>query len=427
MQATTGRTLLALLAVALVAAGCGRDDEDDGGGGAAGAPAKVAGFDGKTIKLGVISALSGPAAVVGEPITAGNRLWFDYLNAERGGVGGKYKVQLVARDSRGDVPVSVQAYNRLKDEVAAFVQIYSTPATQAVLPALERDGGAASPASLDAAWVRERNLMPIAAPYQIQAANAMDYYAKTEGKGAGKRVCTMIEDDAYGEAGQDGVAFAGEQLGFEIATTAKFRPGDKDYIGQVTRLRKAACDIVFLVASVADVGAILGTAAQAKFAPRWIGQSPTWLSALAKSPLRPYLEARFWVVAEGPAWGDESVSGMRDLIARKQRYPPRKAIEDGDFYFTFGYIQARAVTTVLEQAVKNGDLSKAGILKAIEEVEIVELDGLAGDYVYGDAAGRSPGRESSIFAIDAGEPFGLKALKTNFSSDAAEAYEFAAK
>src|SRR5215207_5180863 len=94
--------LIALTATALVAAGCGRGDEEDGDGGSGGAPAKVAGFDGTTIKLGVISPLSGPAAVVGEPLTAGNRLWLDHVNGELGGIGGKYEVELVERDSRAD-------------------------------------------------------------------------------------------------------------------------------------------------------------------------------------------------------------------------------------------------------------------------------------------------------------------------------------
>ena len=66
---------------------------------------------------------------------------------------------------------------------------------------------------------------------------------------------------------------------------------------------------MFLVGLAGDVGGILGTAAQGKFAPRWIGQSPTWVGALAKSPLRPYLEKTYLVVAEGPQYGDTSVKG----------------------------------------------------------------------------------------------------------------------
>lgn len=423
----TGRWALPLiLAAALVATGCGRGGAGGGGGGTPGSPAKVAGFDGTTIRLGVISALSGPAAVAAEPLTAGNRVWFDYVNDAKGGIGGKYRVELVERDNRADAAVSVQAYNGLKDEVVTFTQLGGTPSVQAVLPSLKRDGVAAAPASLDAAWVREPNLMPVGPPYQVQAINALDYYLRTEGRLGAKRICTMIEDDPYGEAGQEGVEFAGRQLAFPISATARFRVGDEDFTGQITRLRNARCDAVFLVATVADTGAILGTAAQARFTPRWIGPSPSWLGVLATSPLRAYLEARFWVVGEGPAWGDRSVPGMRALIARKRRYPPRKQVAPGDFYFTFGYNQARAVSAVLERAVRNGDLSKPGILKAIQQVGTISFDGLGEDYRYGDVATRSPGRQSSIFAVDARKPFGLRALQTNFGSEAAEAYAFTA-
>ena len=57
MRSNKALRLLAVLAFALamsVAAGCGRDD-DEGGGGESGKPGNVAGFDGKTIKLGVVT------------------------------------------------------------------------------------------------------------------------------------------------------------------------------------------------------------------------------------------------------------------------------------------------------------------------------------------------------------------------------------
>lgn len=420
---TRAVTALALVA-ALGVAGCGRDDDEGGGGGGtAGAPENTAGFDGTTIKLGVLTPLSGPVAVIGQPLTAGNKLWFDKLNAA-GGVAGKYKVELVERDTRYDPPTAVQGYNRLKDETAAFVQILGTPIIQAVLPQIKRDGTVAGPATLDAEWVREPNLVPISGPYQIQAINAIDHYLRTEGKSGDKKLCGMFQDDPYGEAGAEGVAYAMEQQGKELAASVKFRQGDKDFTAQVTRLKNAQCDMVFLTALPTETGAILGTAAQGKFAPRWIGQSPVWVQALSQSPLKDYLEARFWVVSEGPAWGDTSVPGMKELIDAKKEFPPKGEVAEGDLYFTFGYNQARAMTAVLEKAVENGDLSHEGLLKAIQEVGTITLDGLGGDYEYGPIEDRSPSRESSVFAVKASSPFGLDALETNFSSDAAKAFTF---
>ncbi|WP_372788712.1 ABC transporter substrate-binding protein [Paraconexibacter sp.] len=414
----------AVLVASLGAAGCGRDDDDNGDkAGTGGEPTATAGFDGTTISLGVLTPLSGPVAVIGQPLTAGNQVWFDKLNAA-GGVAGKYKVKLVQRDTRYDAPTAVQGYNRLKDETAAFVQILGTPIIQALLPQITRDGTVAGPATLDSEWVRQPNLTPVGGPYQIQAVNAMDYYLRTEGQGGSKKICGMFQDDPYGEAGAEGIAFAEKELGFKLAASVKFRQGDKDFTGQVTQLKNAGCDAVWLTGLPTEAGTILGTAAQGKFSPRWIAQSPVWVQALSQSPLKDYLEARFWVVSEGPAWGDETVPGMKELIAAKAEYPPKRTVADGDLYFTFGYNQARAMTAVLEKAVENGDLSHEGILKAVQEVGTISFDGLGGDYEYGPIEERNPSRTSSMFAVKASGPFGLEPLETNFASDAAEKYTF---
>ena len=51
--------LAAMVALAL-AAGCGQDDDDESGGGGGGEVENVPGFDGKTIKLGILTPLTGP-------------------------------------------------------------------------------------------------------------------------------------------------------------------------------------------------------------------------------------------------------------------------------------------------------------------------------------------------------------------------------
>ena len=56
---------------------------------------------------------------------------------------------------------------------------------------------------------------------QIQAINALNWWA-TEGGGEDSIVCSLIQDDPYGEAGQEGLDFAADQLGIDIAVTARF-------------------------------------------------------------------------------------------------------------------------------------------------------------------------------------------------------------
>ena len=416
------KRLLWLVAVlALVLAGCGgAADEGESEGEGGGADVKSGpGFDGKTIKLGVLTPLSGPVAVIGQPLTAGNQVYFDYVNS-KGGIAGKYKVELTQEDTQYLPPRTVQQYNKIKNDVVAFTQVLGTAPTLAVLPQLEQDNIIAAPASLDATWVREPNLLPVGGPYQIQAVNALDYYIN-EANGKGKNICSFIQDDAYGEAGQSGVDYAAEQLDFDVVDTQKFKVGDKDVTGQVQRLQRSKCDAVFLVATPTDAGTIWGTAAKLGYAPRWIGQSPVWIDELSASPLAEYLQQTTWVVGEGTEWGDDSVPGSKDLLARVKEFKPD---QDPDYYFAFGYLQGIAMTALLEKAVELGDLSREGLMKASEELGTVSFDGLSGDYEYGPADSRNPARVSTIYEVKPDKPFGLGTLEYQYESDAAKSYEF---
>ena len=406
----------------LALAGCGgaADEGSSDSGGEGGAPKNVPGFDGKTIKLGVLTPLSGPVAVIGNPLTAGNEVYFDYINKEKGGIAGKYQVELVQQDTQYAPEKTVQQYNKIKGQVAMFTQVLGTAPTLAVLPQLKSDGMLAAPASLDAFWVREENLLPVGAPYQIQAINSLDYFINEAG-GKGKNICSLLQDDAYGEAGQQGVEFAAQELGFEVVDTQKYKAGDKDVTGQVQRLQRSKCDAVFLVATPTDAGTVWGTAAKLGFAPRWIGQSPSWIDELGASPLAPYLKKTTWIAAEGTEWGDDSVEGMKNMVERVEKYKPD---QEPDYYFAFGYNQATAVTAVLEKAVELGDLSHEGIIKASQEVGTVSFGGLGGDYEYGTAEARNPPRNTTIFEVDPDKPFGLGKLKYDFESEAAKKFEF---
>jgi len=364
---------------------------------------------------------TGAAAVIGNPLTEGNRVFFERLNAE-GGIAGRYQVELDVVDSQYQAQTGVQQYNLIKNDVVAFVQILGTAVVNAILPQLESDNIVAGPASLDSFWVPETNLMALGAPYQIQAINAMDYWFNQEDNDPDdSNVCTLVQDDPYGEAGQEGIEFAAEEIGFDITQTATFAPTDTDFSAQVNRLASAQCDVVFLVALPNHTGSIMGTAAQMQFAPQWIGQSPTWVSVLAASPVADYLEANFLLMSEGPEWGETENEGMAQMLEDLEEYAPDQG---ADIYFAFGYAQAWSMAQVLEEAVERGDLSREGILAAMESVGTITTGGLLGDYEYGAPEDRQPPRESRVFRVNPDIEGGLEAVSENFASDAAQAFEF---
>src|SRR5512142_2504482 len=173
MTKRTKRWKLLASALALALGGCGgqqaatRPTPSSSGAPSSGASRGLPpapGFDGSTITLGVLTPQTGSAAVIGNPLSAGNAVYIEGLNAN-GGVAGRYKVKLEVRDTQFQPQVAVQAYNALKGSVALFAQLFGTGITKALLPQMRADALVGSPASLDASWIREPNLLPVGAPY----------------------------------------------------------------------------------------------------------------------------------------------------------------------------------------------------------------------------------------------------------------------
>lgn len=384
-------------------------------------PAETAGFDGTTINLGVITPESGIASVIGKPLTAGNQMWWDYYNDEFGGIGGKYKVELQIEDSAYEAATAVSGYDSLKGEVVAFQQILGSQITQALLPKMQADQAVGGPATLDGTWVHNPNLMPIVAPYQIEVINGLDYYVKNGGKG--KTVCALAQDDEFGEAALEGLAAAKKSLKLKTGPSVRFETGG-DLTGQIQELADANCDAVLMASTPLDTSGIMTKAISLNFEPQFIALAPAWLTSLASSAnIGDYISEHLWISSsQFAAWGDTTVPGMQTFLDRQAIYAPDQT---PDGYFIFGYIQGQAWAQILEKAVKNGDLSRAGIQKAMTQVGTLTFEDLETPYKYGkSAATRNPPRATTLFSVDATTPVGLAVLSPQAASKAAKKYKF---
>ena len=435
MRATKWMRLLAVAtSLALVGAACGDDDdaggdtdtEADGGDGAAAELEPAPGFDGTTIRVGALTNNGPPLAAIGIPLTAGNQAYFDYVNNELGGIGGRYKLELVVEDTAYNPTTAGEKFAATVDDVAAYVQILGTPIVDALLADLDDEQVIASPASLDSKWVAEPQLLPVGAPYQMQAINSIDWYYNQDGN-EGKALCSLASDDEYGDAGVQGVEHVAEALELDIAAQSTFpSPSGRggaahDFSGNIRELDEAGCEVVFIVATLADTtGIATAFGGVPDFRPQLIGQSPMWVKAAAASP---FLQEFFLLAGEGPAYGDTSVPGMEQLLRVRESYAPN---QEPDIYFNFGYVQAVATVALLEKAVELGDLSREGIAAAMEELGTVDFGGLTGDYTYGAPEDREPPINSSILRPnpDAAQfPTGLELVEEGYIADSAEDFD----
>jgi ABC-type branched-subunit amino acid transport system substrate-binding protein len=416
---------LAVLGTSLILVACGTGDSssnnDSGGGAAAGTVKGGPGVDvaAKTIRIGDINALTGPASALGKPVAAGHRAFFKALNAN-GGIDG-WKVRLTIKDSGYQPQQHVQIYRAIRDNVA-MLDSFGSPTTKAIQSQIDKDKLVTTPASFDSIWGQDPVIAPVGTPYSYDIANVLDYYTKHGDQKP--KIGIIYQNDEYGQDGLRGYKAAADKLGFDDVSRQTFKAGDTEFTAQIQKLKAAGAKAVVVVALPSSTGPIIGTAATLGFAPQWILQGPAFLEQLitkdgslkAKpTPVAAALKGAL-VTSFAAAWGDPNAPGMKDVVAHHDEYesgaPP-------SIYFALAYASAKVQTAILRKALAAGDLSRAGILKAKQSLGKVDLGGITPDVTYTDKGG-PPSTKSLITRIDPSVDGFLKPVESNYGSDVAD-------
>jgi ABC-type branched-subunit amino acid transport system substrate-binding protein len=417
-------------ALAMGIAACGTGSSGGGGSGGGGGVKSGPGVDAKTktISLGVLSPLSGPVGAIGKPLTAGQETYFRAVNAA-GGIDG-WKVKLVEQDTKYDPQTQVQAYNRIADQVAFIGQSLGSPTTKAIQPLAAQQKMLIGAAAQDSSLVTDPLMAVIGTPYAIDNANALHYIAKVKGDRNAK-IGIIYQNDAYGQDGLRGYEAGLKAYHLHSVATATYKAGDTDLTAQVQKMRSAGAKYVFVVA-IPSVGAtIVGTGASQGYNPTWVFQGPAWSGYLMTSngttsgkptPVAKALANNVWVLGYESQWGDMKVPGMAQFLADTKTYAPSQI---PDYYFMYGYSEAKMETALLRKAIAAGDVTRAGILKAKLNLGKVDLGGLMPPLDYTPGLGPAS-RMSGISKVSSNTPGFLKGVRGFFMGDAAKGMQFTA-
>ncbi|OYZ90308.1 MAG: hypothetical protein B7X99_17425 [Rhizobiales bacterium 17-65-6] len=209
-------------------------------------------FAQETIKVGLVAALSGQSAKSGEAITRGLEVAIDEINAA-GGVLGK-KIELVRRDDESNPAKGVVAARELvqKEKVAAFFGGIDTPVSLAIVPFANQAkvpfiGVWAAGTAITRNGAPENYVFRVSAVDELVDEAMIDYGVKTY-KTA--KPGLMLINNPWGESNEKGLKAAAAAKGLAVAGAEKFDNADVDMVPQLTRLKEAGADTIFLVANV---------------------------------------------------------------------------------------------------------------------------------------------------------------------------------
>lgn len=371
MRATRGaRGVVAAGAAAVLLAACGGSGADGGGASAdGGGEGDTTGVTDDSITLGTHQPLTGVAAPGYSEISPGAKAYFDYVNAA-GGIHGR-TIEYVVKDDTYNPTKTGEVVDELvlKDEVFGVVQGLGTPTHTAVIDRLNEDRVPDLFVSSGALAWDDPEKYPFSFGWQP------DY--EVEGKILGQYISQEFPDAKVGlylqgdDLGRDGAKGVKQFLGDQVVAEATYTSGNTDVAPVVGKLKAAGADLV-VGFNVPAYTALAQLTAQA------LNYEPTWFySGVALDPtLVGGLLSNF---SKGKVTGTALLEGTyttKYFSTVDQQDDPWvqlwqkvwKEHGDGEPLTNFNiYGMAGAYTFVQALAAAGEDVTREGIVKAIEE------------------------------------------------------------
>lgn len=205
------------------------------------------------IKIGLVTALSGQSALAGEAITRGMQVAIDEINAKGGLLGGR-KLELVRRDDEANPAKGVVAARELvyREKVAVVFGGLDTPVSMAIVPLMNQEkvpfmGPWAAGTGITQNGAKPNFAFRVSAVDEIVDVGMLAYAQKTF-KTA--KPGLILVNNPWGESNEKGLKAAMAAKGVTPAGVEKFEANDVDMVPQLTRLKAAGADTLFMVGNV---------------------------------------------------------------------------------------------------------------------------------------------------------------------------------
>jgi hypothetical protein len=282
--------------------------------------------------------LSGPLKAIGESVLAGHEAYWDYVNADLGGVAGEFTVNVEPVDTTYDSGAAAAALAEHDQDILAVSSSLGTDVTSAMLA---------------------MNVMPIMAGSQVWTFgttndNVLYDLATPTYRAQVENITAQIEDSTIGFAAVEGQygddCLAGAVVPPDIVQ--RYPAGTTDFELVVNILQ--GVDVLVACVSSTDLGRIIATWDLLGDRPPVYATSasfdPSLFTVLGSVP-----DDLFVAGAPPPLESDEPGMTLFRTVMGDQTV---------DAWTFLGYTQAATVHLLLEQAIRDHHLTRNGMLAA---------------------------------------------------------------
>jgi ABC-type branched-subunit amino acid transport system substrate-binding protein len=367
------------------------------------------------IYLGTISDLTeGPFKALAVPITDAQKAFWHRVN-EQGGIGGyEIDVTTYVKDNKYNPQVHNQVYQEIKPKILALAQTLGSPTTAAILPDLKTNNIVAVPASWTSLWAFEDVVVESGTDYCLESMNSVDYAADKLGA---KSIMAVHLAGDYGDDAAAGARIAAEKRGLTF-TDVKTASGQDNQAGAIEAIVSGNPDVVILTNGPTDAAVIIGQAAARGFKGKFLGTNPTWNPGLLDGPAASAITSQYLQSGPLQPYGADT-PGHRAMRAALGEIP-----EPNEGH-TAGWAFSYPLKAALTKAVENKDLTRAGLLAAVNSLTSVDYEGMlpAGAGNYSGTPNEIVVRQSRIAKPDKSAPSGVTEIEPFFVGPTAKDYK----
>lgn len=376
--------------------------------------------DNGCIYLGTLSDLTvGPFATFGEQILAGQEAFWNRVN-EDGGIGDLFDVHIGdhIEDTEYNPEEHARSYAAISGDVAALTQTLGTPPTLAIAESMAADNMVGAVLTWWSGWEFPDfdHILQAGSNYCIDAMNGLEWAQAEYGI---ESVMTVHFPGDYGGDGTAGVSNAASELGIELIEEYQQVPtaAGGETSGAVEAILTNQPDAVFLTVGPTELAEIVGGAAAQGYTGRFLTSHPGYADALLETPAGEAIVGLVNTVGPHDNFTGASAAhdAMQEAVGEGER--------PGNDGYTFGWIAAYPVKSLLEYGVENGDLTREFLFNSVGDIT-VDFEGALPDKSYGGDPNETVTRTTTIGVPDPEDLMGLTTLEERFEGSVAAEFDF---
>src|SRR6266496_2249800 len=223
---------------------------------------------GDTVKIGIITSLTGQQAAFGQAHKNGYAIALEELNA-KGGINGK-KFELDFYDDQSKPDQAVQGVNKLvdQDHVPIILGSYSSESTRAIVPVVT-----AKQIPLIIPTAVADNIMATGSQWIFRLCAGSGDYAKAtldflKNNGNPKTLAIVYENTNFGQANFNSMNTAASAAGLNIVDTEAYQASSPDYKSLLQRVKAKNPEVVYFASYLLDATTLMRQSEQVSFNPK---------------------------------------------------------------------------------------------------------------------------------------------------------------